>query len=276
MAFQTMKETAETYRRKIKDQLTSSVLITPPAPECSHCDGVGYLRMGDFPVGDPRFGKTQPCPKCNSRQMQHSDRFGMLARDYGLTWESLLDIRGSNSRAVLDKVRQVVERGYGGVYLWGGYGMAKTAILKIAMAEWIRAGRYGVYLLFSDLLDEIRAGFEKDTSQSAYERLREWGGYSFLAIDELDKARATEFVQETQFRLLDKRYEQVTRAEETLTLIASNEPPKNLPPALYSRFSDPRFMTVLELTGRDVRPIADKLPVRFTGVGVDPETGATL
>lgn len=255
---QPLREIIEQSHLKIRQ--TAGLVSRPPAPvlACSVCDGIQFISMGDFEIGDPRFGKTKPCPKCNPRHIQHADRFGMLASDYDLEWDCLLDLPDSNAQAIARQVREVVERGYGGVYLHGGYGMAKTAILKIAAAEWLRSGRHGAYLLFSDLLDEIRAGFDKDTSASAYERLREWSSYPFLAIDELDKARATEFMQETQFRLLDRRYERVTRAGETVTLIASNEPPDSLPPALRSRLSDPRFMTVLELTGRDARPIADK------------------
>lgn len=260
-----IREVIAHYQDEIKQKAGLLAQAPTHKPACSLCNGIQFIRMGDFPVGDPRFGKTQSCPKCNPRHIQHADRFGMLATDYDLEWNCLLDLPDSNARAISHQVREVVERGYGGVYLWGGYGMAKTAILKIATAEWLRAGEYGAYLLFSDLLDEIRAGFDKDTGASAYERLREWGGYPFLAIDEMDKARATEFMQETQFRLLDRRYERVTRSQETITLIASNEAPKGLPPALRSRLSDPRFMTVLELTGRDVRPIADKFDLFMEG-----------
>lgn len=261
MSTETFREVAERYRLALKDK-AGHYVPAQPSPACDYCGDAKFVRMGDYDFGDPRFGKMQPCPKCNARKQAHPDRLGMLPRDYDLTWGDLVNLPGSNAAAALLQVRKVVERGYGGVYLWGGYGMAKTAILKIATAEWIRKGLYGTYLLFSDLIDEIRAGFDKETSQSAYERLQSWGGMPFLALDELDKARATEFVQETQFRLLDKRYERVTRAEETVTLIASNEAPDTLPPALRSRLSDPRFAVVVELKGRDVRPIADKLPNR--------------
>lgn len=276
-----LREVAARYRDQLREKTQGRgglAVQTPPA--CENCQGVGFVSLGEFEIGDPRFGKIKPCPRCNPRRVSAPDRFGMLHTDYDLCWRDLVAVPGSNALAALRAVRGVVEAGCGGVYLWGPYGVAKTAILKIATAEWLRTGRFGAYLLFSDLLDEIRAGFGGEAQASAYERLQTWGGYAFLALDELDKARATEFAQETQFRLLDRRYERVTRAWESVTLIASNEPPSSLPPALRSRLSDPRFMTVIELTGRDVRPIADKLPMRQAvaqqAVLRHPSTGEVL
>ncbi len=257
----TMTESIDVWRRKLREQTTTGMMKCPAvrAKGCNLCNDVGFIR-GNFPVGHPQFGKVKPCPQCNQRARTFPDRWGMLPNDYDLEWGDLLNFPGSNALQALATVREVIESGCGGVYLWGAYGVAKTAILKITSAEWIRTGKHGAYVMFSDLLDELRGAYDQANPQAAaMEQLREWQGSSMLAIDELDKARSTEFVNETRFRIFDRRYERATREGTGVTLIASNAPPSSLPRALQSRFSDARFMQVVELTGRDVRPIMGKL-----------------
>lgn len=73
--------------------------------------------------------------------------------------------------------------------------------------------------------------FEKDN------RYEEFIACKFLAIDEFDKPRMTEFAQEGVFELIDDRcrWGMQTGARQRFTTIAMNVPPDTLPAYLFSR-----------------------------------------
>lgn len=256
---------------------------------CATCQGTRYIRA-DWPVGHPRFGTLDACPVCNPVKVK--GRHGLFTPDYALTWDSLIPFQGSNARAVADCLAGLLARGYGGMYLWSAtFGNAKTELLKIAVAEWVRAGRDGRFILFGDLLEEIKQAFDAPAAPtadpyeaaSAFERLQYFQRLPLLALDELEEAHMTNYANDIRFRLFNERYERATRLGEGITLITSNLPPTSLPPKLFSRFSDPDFMTFVEVKGKDARPSMNKFrtldfPAASTGFQVltHPATGEVL
>jgi len=69
-----------------------------------------------------------------------------------------------------------------------------------------------------------------------------------LAIDEMDKARTTEFSAEFRFQFLDECYRQAIRGE-TMIVFAGNMPPDELPLPLFDRIRDGRFRIVENVAG---------------------------
>lgn len=233
--------------------------IHKPKPACETCGGVRYVR-NNHPIGHPDFGGVYPCPSCN-RGTKERGRAGIFRADYNLTWADLLDFPESNAVQAGELVARILERGWGGVYLWGDYGTAKTEILRIAVAEWIRnTGNDARFILFADLLDEMTEAFKEQKKEgdewdraSAFGRLQLFQRVPLLALDEIEEINLTSYSSNTRFRLFNDRYERATRLFEGVTLISSNIPPSNLPDKLQSRFSDPDFMVTFHVTGRDVR-----------------------
>src|SRR5688572_21725147 len=60
-----------TYQAELSQQ--------PVVSLCPECGGTGYIKLGDFPVSHPDFGKIQHCPTCN---LEHRAKW--LAKHCGL------------------------------------------------------------------------------------------------------------------------------------------------------------------------------------------------
>ena len=252
-------ETLQESMKKLSDQIKAhrGVATTPPKPAytCSTCGDLGYVRAS-LPANHPLFGRLFPCPDCKQRVSGQPDEYGLLPADRSLSWADILEIDPSIF-AAKQTVQAVLSAGYGWVYLWGGYGVAKTAILKIAVAEFLRkAGEPAAYLRMADLMDEIRSAYDAKSPQvEALKRVRWFSTLPVLAIDEFEKVKETGFVEERRFQILDNRYEAATRQEFGVTLLAANVPPGDLPPAIASRVNDGRFR-VVHITAQDMRPMA--------------------
>lgn len=222
----------------------------PCRPDCEICSGYGWIRL-DAEVGDPMFGKLQLCP--NAQLVRDYSRCGLDALDRDLTWQSIEDVQGSNAVIASQVARDVLAAGRGWVYLWGHSGLAKSAILKIAVAEALRLGRESAYVQAAEILDDLRSAFDSASpSEAARSRFEYWSSIPVLAIDELDKISESAWVRQVRFALLDKRYESAARGR-SVTFIASQTEPERLPEELSSRILDGRFQ-VVRLLGSDYRP----------------------
>jgi DNA replication protein DnaC len=231
--------------------------IKPKAPACPTCHDLGFVRV-NYEQDHPLFGRVMPCPDCKQRGAGQADEYGSLPADRGLSWAGIYPVDPSIT-AAQDAIRQTIDRNWGWVYLWGAFGAGKTAMLKIATAEYLRAGGQAVYLRMADLMDDIRQAYDAQKPQTELQaKLRWFSGLPLLAIDEAEKVQETGFVDERRFQILDARYEAATRQEYGITLLAANVPPEKLPGALASRIKDGRF-TVVHITANDVRPVAGML-----------------
>lgn len=226
----------------------------PPVYKCGHCRDLHWVRQ-DLQPGHPDFGKLMPCPACGGGSVQViPDDNGLLPAERGLTWADLFE-NSPEIRTAKDHVKEVLERGYGWVYVFGAYGTAKTTMLKIAIAESQRGGLGAAYTRMPDFLDNIRLAFDKENPQEdAARRLWRWSHMNVLALDEVEKINETDFVKERRFQLLDDRYQLATREQAGVTLLAGNVKPELLDPAIASRVRDGRF-EVIHLTAKDARPL---------------------
>lgn len=178
---------------------------------------------------------------------------GLSSEDHKLTWQNV--IAKDNVMSGVKAVQRVIEKGYGWVFLWGDYGLAKTLILKIALVEYARAThKPGSYVRMAEIIDHLRGAFDaKNPSEESVSRLDTWSSLPFLAIDELDKVRETEYSTERRFVLMDRRYEDACR-QKSITVMASNVAPSSFEGYLADRIHDGRF-EVVELKGKSARPM---------------------
>jgi DNA replication protein DnaC len=150
----------------------------------------------------------------------------------------------------------------GWLTLVGGYGVGKTRLIYAALNHLADAGVYGRYVMMPDLLHELR---DASTRGDDYgEKLRRFIEAPILAVDELDKLRDSAFVDDVLYAIFLARYQQRSALGTIIGYNADGE--DRLPPFLLSRIRDSRF-TVIELGGRDLRPVADQIDPWERGEG---------
>lgn len=230
-----------------RDSLNKESLCNP---DCDICGGSGYYRM-DVDIQDERFGKLLICDNVDRSSLPGFNRVGLQKDEIeSMNWDILVD--EVSMRNSIRLVKEMIERGHGWIFLYGGFGVGKTYILKIAVAEMIRSGKQASYVRMAEILDHLRESFDKSVLEQETARLRYWSDLPILAIDEFDRVRNTEYGSERKFVLMDRRYEGAVR-EKSLTILASNSDPSKLPGYLYDRVRDGRFK-IIHLPGESFRP----------------------
>lgn len=220
-------------------------------PDCNICNGLGWVKLScSLDPSDEDFGRLHLCPNAKNRHLKV--RCGLYQDEVDeLDWSKIRKF--GNSVEIADSVKAILERGYGLAYMWGGHGLAKTLIQKVAVAVSVRAGKQAYYAMASDILDQIRDAYnETDPRDSALERLERWSSTYLLCIDELERISETGWAKEKVFQLLDRRHVSAIR-QETITIIASNSSPDDLDSALADRFRDGRH-SIFRMHGKSARP----------------------
>lgn len=226
--------------------------------ECPLCKGAGALGR-DVPIGHPDFDRIFPC----SHPCHNKERLVRLVKVSGLAPQDLslrlIDFEANDrvTHKVLEAAQSFLAHPCSIFYLHGGPGNGKTLILKALVNEFNRTGFTAVYTSFFQLLWWMRQVFGKSGDRESFlDRYEHIKRVSVLAIDELDKVKQTDFVQEFQFDLINMRYEAGLRGE-CCTIFASNDPPDALSSYLLSRIRDNRCL-VVENKAPDLRPYLER------------------
>lgn len=155
--------------------------------------------------------------------------------------------------AARDAIHAFIAAPRGWITLAGGYGVGKTMLIYACLNHLADRGIYGRYVMMPELLNELRDAVGSDLYG---ERLRRLIQAPILAIDELDKMRDSDFVDDVLHAIFLARYRDRDRCG---TIIGYNlDGQARIPPFLASRIRDGRFQLV-EMGTTDLRPIADKL-----------------
>lgn len=220
-------------------------------PDCPVCGGVGYVSY-DVPVGHPEFGRMYPCP--NKPANNEPGKLG-LARGYEqLSWDDILP--DGNVMEAVKVVREVLEVGYGWVYLFGAPGRGKTMILERAVKDAAERGYWSRYTQTHEILSILRGSFDEERKQFSLDtRMDMLTRMRLLAIDELDRFNKTGWADEQINRLMDERYRSALH-QETITIMASNASYMVYDPYLKDRILDGRFH-VVNIIGDSLRPAAE-------------------
>lgn len=235
------------------------------SPPCPDCRGSGFFRL-DVPPGHAQFGKPIACGN-PIHTAQRLDRLaqvsnlhaGDLARrleDIDLTHYTKkvngVDFLVSN-RAMLESARAMIDNPTGWLWIHGGPGNAKSEVLIAIVNEVNESGAgLAMYCKFVDLVNWIREAYSDKADETYNQRFQKLTKVKLLAVDEMDKAKDTEWLQEFRFNFLDERYRQAILGESAM-VFASNTPPNLLPMALYDRARDGRFR-IVENTAPSARP----------------------
>jgi len=241
---------------------------------CPVCKGAGVIAK-PVEFGDPEWGKRgniEPCP----HPCHVPERAAKLAHISGLN-EADLDIRLSDislsrgNAGMINAAREFIAGGTAAqwLYIWGGYGNAKSVCLMAVVNEINASGRGpAIYVKMTDLVEHMRAAARasKDLANGveagmAYiHRFNTYKQTPVLALDELTRVRDTALAEDFVFNFLDERYRGALRRQ-TSTIFASNTNPAALDGALFDRMRDSRFQ-IVENTAPSSRPtmhFSDKL-----------------
>lgn len=267
---------------ELPGQATSIPVSTPPSSQapsrsilttCS-CDGKGaqlelliraradgLVILDEYACGD-RLLALVPC-SCPA------------GLERATTWRNLPEeasgvrLRGGRLKQLAEQeialkaTRAFIKQPHGWLTFVGGYGTGKTMLIYAALNHLADKGIFGRYVLMPDLLDRLRTVLRRDDDAYAA-MLRRVVQAPILAVDELDKVRESEFVDEVLYAIFLARYQERHR---TGTIIGYNsDRADHIPPFLRSRMGDSRFQ-LIEMAGADLRPIADKLDPWDRGEG---------
>lgn len=221
--------------------------------ECPDCGDLGFFRA-DLPIGHPLFGKPIPC----DNPIHMAAKLNRLAQVSNLSIDDLtrrlgdIEINIGNGEMMI-AAREMIANPYGWLYIWGGPGNAKSEVLIAIVNEVNECGNGpAMYVTFAHLVNWMREAFREDADDSYIQRFEKLKAIKLLAVDEMDKARGTEFSDEFRFQFLDERYRQAVRGE-TMMIFASNSNPSTLPIPLWDRIRDGRFK-IVENTAPSARP----------------------
>lgn len=222
---------------------------------CDICGGDGYYRL-DVPFGHLQFGKAI---RCDCKAQEDAQRLQLLSglheSERSIRLDDIDTSRPGTARMVT-ACKDFLAYPFQIVTIHGGPGNAKTMALQAVINHNLEAGRRAVYVTSFDLISYIRAAFNQEKKvidEDSYSRLRRFEEIEILAIDELDKVRMTEWVEEQITDLIDRRY-RLALDGQAGTLVAMNGDPGQLPLWIYSRLSDGRNQ-IINNTDNDLRPL---------------------
>lgn len=214
--------------------------------DCPACRGELYVGRRNDSVY-PGYVKMVVCPDPKGvHGLEGAKRLaqiaGLLPQELELRLSDVLPRSdGSGTAAMVALAKQFVEKPFGFLTLWGGYGNGKTLTLQAIVNELrVEHSIVGAYVRFYDLLEWIRAGFARDAVHDARTRYERIKALPLVAVDEMDGARMTEWADEFRRAWLDDRYRMAV-AGEAHTVFAMNADPRTLPGDVWDRLRDGRF-----------------------------------
>lgn len=153
---------------------------------------------------------------------------------------------------MLKAARQFVQDGCTGfLTIHGGYGNAKTTLLKAIVNECVSTGLSARYITMTEVMAYAREAFESQKQgDTDYGRITDLAKVHVLVIDEMDKARVTEYAREVQVHLFDARYR---KSHAVGTVVAWNGEFDGIDlPSVLSRLSQ---FVVVRNDDPDMRPL---------------------
>ncbi|MBA2442060.1 MAG: ATP-binding protein [Rubrobacter sp.] len=247
---------------------------------CPHCGRGLQAEWVEFPPALQRkFGKMgewdyHPCtPECEKKNEQREwelmrrdarvenlqDKSGLSKRMRNYTFANFKPFVSPGATKAAEKVEEYLKNwkenreAGNGLYLGGGVGTGKTHLAVAVMNELIQRERVpSLFVTVPELLDNLRGAYN-DPGKNLDEWMEAVKNADLLILDDLGSEKATLWVQERLFVIINHRY------RETLpTVITSNTAPRDLGGQLGERTASRIFAmcTGVELEGSDYRETA--------------------
>jgi len=139
------------------------------------------------------------------------------------------------------------DQNYGSAYIEGSIGTGKTFWCKVLHNTLVSEGLNSCFIRAVDLAIALR----KETFGDHYKTvLKEFYSVPVLIIDDFGTQKNTEWVSETIFSIIDKRYEEgkTTIITSNLSILSQADNKR-----LASRLADRAWMKTIKIQGRDAR-----------------------
>lgn len=182
---------------------------------CPKCHGTGWMFTD--------YNTVKECP-CGIRQREIQEsrlRFASIPETYkDVTLKdiktkfytkqeskNLIKAAGEFINWYLENLDKNIEEGKG-IYLWSEVkGSGKTMLAAALANELIdKHKRFVKFATSVDILDEIKATYNKDSEERESELLNDLVLTDFLVIDDFGTERATEWAGEKFYQIVNKRY----------------------------------------------------------------------
>lgn len=151
-------------------------------------------------------------------------------------------------------IGELIETGYGMLYIVGEFGVGKTVVAKAATARLVQAGVKALYTRQSQMMTYLRSAYDEQNGQQAYAyRIKQYcHDVDWLVIDELGRDRMTDFARESLAEIIDARYQGAVSKRNMTVLISNDKPEAILQPYLVDRIRDVKNK-VLIIKGESLR-----------------------
>ncbi|MCE5259228.1 MAG: ATP-binding protein [Chloroflexi bacterium] len=225
--------------------------------ECPYCHGMGYVRA-DVPVGDPRFGKAQPCvckrQEYTRRRIEALRQASNLQYLQKMTFETF-QVDGSGATEIAmslqmacSEAQSYARNPHGWLVFTGSYGSGKTHLAAAIANYRLEQAQPVLFVVVPDLLDYLRAAYAPNSTTTYDERFDQVRSIDMLILDDLGTQNATPWAAEKLYQLLNYRYN-----AELPTVITTNQMLDDLDPRLASRLRDQNMVVIVPLHGVDHR-----------------------
>ncbi len=222
---------------------------------------MGYVRY-DVPVGDPRFGRLEPCV-CRAAEIAAGARerlfeLSRLDRLSHLTFENFEERGNRNAKFMtpqdahsLQTAKEMAENfahtPQGWLLLEGGYGCGKTHLAAAIANFAVSIGTPTLFITVPDLLDTLRFAFSdpETTFEARFEEVR---NADLLVLDDFGTQNATAWAQEKLFQIMNYRY-----INKLPTVITTNLMLDEIESRIRSRLQDESFVTHVRISAPDYR-----------------------
>ncbi len=244
------------------DQLPLGLDIDDPNA-CPLCGGFGVISY-DVPVGDPRFGKAYPCPRCGeqTRLEQRRPRLRRLSNLDAYTDKTFasfqIDLPGltpeqtASLRAAHDLCQRFAAGPQGWLLLQGGYGCGKTHLAAAIANHCVDAGMATLFMTTPDLLDHLRSTFGPSSEVEYDELFARVSNIPLLVLDDLGSESPTPWALEKLYQIINHRY-----SYRLPTVITTNTDLEQIEPRIRSRLVDQELTRSIKIHAPDYRR-ADK------------------
>jgi DNA replication protein DnaC len=150
-----------------------------------------------------------PCPKCNADALSVACGLNSAERNISLT-DIETDGRPGAAK-MMDAARHFIANGRRGfLTVHGGFGNGKSTLLKAIVNDCVSAGVEARYITMTEVMAYAREAFDSEQhGDSDYGRIAKLAKTMVMVIDELDKARISDYAREVQTHLFDVRYRNV-------------------------------------------------------------------
>ena len=221
------------------------------------CRDRGYVRL-NVPTNHPLFGKAIPCACKRNQQAAAIGRklramSGLSETEYeAYTFEQFKPVLCAPAKSMTDSemkrfiayMKQTKETceayakspGIKWLVLSGSVGTGKTHLAKSIAASQLQYGRQCFVSTWPDLLDLLRAGYQKDAKDNMQQRLDWIKQVELLVIDDLGVEARTDWGLEQLYRVVNWRYD--NNKPLVLTTNLSTEQLTRLEARVASRLSE--------------------------------------